>query len=130
MTLTEVLAGSTVALAAVLASLQLWGAALHWSQGEELRLQQLEAMEEALLRQRSRLRQQARDVVAPIDCAAAAEWLENQLLATPVPPQLQRQVIRDADGLVRLALSAQGGALERQRRWSPVSFGLCSGGGS
>ena len=60
-------------------------------------------------------------------CAAAAQWMQQQLQAglPPLAAGLQRQLSVDASGEQVQMLIAGSGSLRRTRLLHPVAFGLC-----
>lgn len=132
MTLSEVIAAATVLAVATGGALQLWSGALAASAVSQRQQLVLERLEAQLLRSRARLRHAAAAAVAAAppaaDCAAAATWMAAELGAADLAPPagLLRQVEAQPEALVRLVLRDGATGLERQRRWSPVAFGLCS----
>lgn len=133
MTLGEVMAAATVLALAAGCSLQVWGGSLAWSQAAAQQRQQLDRLEVQLLRSRGRLRAAADQRLAASPaafqgCAPAAAWMAEQLQAAELAPPagLTRQLRLDEEGMVAIVYREETLGLERQRRWSPVAFGLCS----
>lgn len=61
------------------------------------------------------------------DCAAAAQWMQQQLQGglPPLPAGLQRQLSIAASGEQVQMLIAASGSLRRTRLLHPAAFGLC-----
>ncbi|MFO7628079.1 MAG: hypothetical protein R6W06_00895 [Prochlorococcaceae cyanobacterium] len=133
MTMPELIAAAAVLSLAAGSSLQLWSGSLAASQATLLQRRQLDRIEAQLLRSKARLRAAADQQLAVaqlpfLGCAQAAAWMAEQLQAADLgaPAGLARQVGLEPDAMVALVYRDQELDLERQRRWSPVAFGLCS----
>lgn len=133
MTMPELMAAAAVLSLAAGSSLLLWSASLAASQATQLQRRQLDRIEAQLLRSKARLRAAADQQLAAaqlpfLGCPQAAAWMAEQLQAADLaaPAGLARQVGLEPDAMVALVYSDQEFGLRRQRRWSPVAFGLCS----
>lgn len=133
MNLVEVVAAASVFLGACSGAAQLGAASTQAMQHTRWQQQAVEQSEAQFLAAPAVL-QAARQAagwpaVTPVDCPAAARWMQQQLVAgLPAPgPGIARSIDLTPQGhQVVLALRSTVG-LQRVRLFSPAAFGLCGG---
>lgn len=126
MTISESLVAACLFLGSMAGALQLWGVAASSALAEEARQERRQQVEAELMASEPRLRGHGQRLSPQSDCAIQARLLAEALAAHPLPEGLRRQVSVREEGLVAVAVQAEGLAeAARQRLWSPAAFGLC-----
>lgn len=125
----ETLLATVVVSMAAAASLQLWGLAAVATAKHD-RLQDLmDAVDAELMAVDLRLRQEARAVAIPQDCADAAQQLIQLAIAMPTGSGVLRQVEQGGETHQQVVVTVGAEELDppRRRLYSPAALNLCGG---
>ena len=126
MTISESLVAACLVLGAMAGSLQVWGVTATTAVAEEGRQERREQVEAELMASEARLRSYGEALPPLSDCGLQAQALAVALAAHPLRQGLRRQVSIREDGLVGVAVEAEGlAASTRRRLWSVAALGLC-----